>query len=135
MSALCPRWFIPTRLGAVIENQISFHSWRGRRHPLEARKHDQGYFADGMAEEIIDRLANAPELRVPARESSFYFRGKATKIAQIARELAVANVLEGSVRKSGSRRRVVAHLGRAENGYQVWSESYDRDLQDVSRSR
>jgi hypothetical protein len=67
-----------------------------------SEKKDQEYFADGMAEEIIDRLSKVPELYVPARTSSFFFRGKTTKIPDIARELNVAHVLEGSLRKSGN---------------------------------
>jgi TolB-like protein/DNA-binding winged helix-turn-helix (wHTH) protein/Tfp pilus assembly protein PilF len=96
-----------------------------------SEKKDQEYFADGMAEEIIDRLVRVPDLRVPARTSSFYFKGKPIKVADIALELGVANVLEGSVRKSGQRVRVIAQLVRADNGYQVWSESYDREVQDI----
>lgn len=96
-----------------------------------SEKKDQEYFADGMAEEIIDRLVKIPDLRVPARTSSFYFKGTSTKVAVIAAELGVANVLEGSVRKSGNRVRVVAQLVRADNGYQVWSQSYDRELRDI----
>ena len=67
-----------------------------------SEKRDQEYFSDGMAEEIIDLLVKVPELKVPARTSSFYFKGKSTKIRKIARELGVAHVLEGSVRKSGN---------------------------------
>jgi len=92
---------------------------------------DQQYFADGMAEEIIDRLVKVPDLRVTARTSSFYFRGKSSTVADIARELGVANVLEGSVRTSGKRVRVIAQLVRADDGYQVWSQSYDRELRDI----
>ena len=86
-----------------------------------SEKKDQEYFADGIAEEIIDRLSKVPELYVPARTSSFFFRGKATKIPDIARELNVANVLEGSLRKSGNHLRITAQLVRADNGYHVWS--------------
>ena len=92
---------------------------------------DQQYFADGMAEEIIDRLVKVPGLRVPARTSSFFFRGTTATIADIARTLAVANVLEGSVRKAGSRVRVIVQLVRADDGYQVWSQNYDRELRDI----
>ena len=92
---------------------------------------DQQYFADGMAEEIIDRLVKVPDLRVPARTSSFYFKGKSSNVADIARELRVANVLEGSIRTSGKRVRVIAQLVRADDGYQVWSQSYDRELRDI----
>jgi transcriptional activator of cad operon len=96
-----------------------------------SEKKDQEYFADGMAEEIIDRLVKIPDLRVPARTSSFYFKGTSTKVADIAAALGVANVLEGSVRSSGNRVRVVAQLVRVDNGYQVWSQSYDRELRDI----
>jgi TolB-like protein len=96
-----------------------------------SEKKDQEYFSDGMAEEIIDLLVKVPELKVPARTSSFYFKGKSTKIPEIARELGVAHVLEGSVRKSGNHLRVTAQLVRADNGYHLWSETYDRQLDDV----
>jgi adenylate cyclase len=96
-----------------------------------SEKKDQEYFADGMAEEVIDLLARAPELRVPARTSSFYFKGKSTKVSDIARELGVAHILEGSIRREGNRIRVTAQLVRADNGYHLWSQTYDRDLHDV----
>jgi TolB-like protein/Flp pilus assembly protein TadD len=96
-----------------------------------SEKHDQGYFADGMAEEVIDLLARVPDLRVPARTSSFYFKGKPAKIPDIARELSVANVLEGSIRASGNRLRVTAQLIRADTGFHLWSQTYDRDMHDV----
>jgi TolB-like protein/tetratricopeptide (TPR) repeat protein len=96
-----------------------------------SEKKDQEYFGDGMAEEIIDLLAKVPDLRVPARTSSFYFKGKPTKVPDIARELGVANVLEGSIRRSGNRLRVTAQLVRADSGYHLWSETYDRPLDDV----
>jgi TolB-like protein len=96
-----------------------------------SEKKDQEYFADGMAEEIIDLLAKVPDLRVPARTSSFYFKGKSTKVPEIARELGVTDVLEGSIRRSGDRIRVTAQLVRADNGYHLWSETYDRPLDDV----
>jgi TolB-like protein len=96
-----------------------------------SEKHDQEYFSDGMAEEIIDLLVKVPELKVPAQTSSFYFKGKTVKVADIARELGVVHVLEGSIRRSGNRLRVTAQLVRADTGYHVWSETYDRDLSDV----
>jgi len=80
---------------------------------------------------IIDRLVKVPDLRVPARTSSFYFKGKSLNVADIALELGVANVLEGSVRTSGKRVRVIAQLVRAGDGYQVWSQSYDRELRGI----
>jgi TolB-like protein/Tfp pilus assembly protein PilF len=96
-----------------------------------SEKKDQEYFGDGMAEEIIDLLAKVPDLRVPARTSSFYFKGKSTKVPEIARELGVAQVLEGSIRRSGDRIRVTAQLVRADSGYHLWSETYDRPLDDI----
>jgi transcriptional activator of cad operon len=96
-----------------------------------SEKKDQQYFADGMAEEIIGRLVRAPDLRVPARTSSFYFKDKSSTVADIAVALGVANVLEGSVRSSGTRVRVTAQLVRADDGFQVWSQSYDRELRDI----
>jgi TolB-like protein len=100
-----------------------------------SEKKDQEYFSDGMAEEIIDLLVKVPELKVPARTSSFYFKGKSTQIPEIAKELGVAHVLEGSVRKSGNHLRVTAQLVRADNGYHLWSETYDRQLDDVFKTQ
>jgi TolB-like protein/Tfp pilus assembly protein PilF len=92
---------------------------------------DQEYFSDGLSEELIDKLAKVSELRVPARTSSFYFKGKSTTIADIASALSVAYVLEGSVRKAGDTLRVSVQLIRAGNGYHIWSETYDRKVTDV----
>jgi TolB-like protein len=92
---------------------------------------EQEYFSDGLTEELLDLLAKVPDLRVPARTSSFSFKGKSEDIAAIAQKLRVAHVLEGSVRKSGNRIRVTAELIRADSGYHVWSETYDRDIKDV----
>jgi TolB-like protein/DNA-binding winged helix-turn-helix (wHTH) protein len=87
-------------------------------------------FADGMTEELIDKLSKIPDFRVPAPTSSFYFKGKKVPLAEIAKTLGVAFVLDGSVRKSAARFRVAARLVRAENGYVIWSETYDRPLVD-----
>jgi TolB-like protein/tetratricopeptide (TPR) repeat protein/predicted Ser/Thr protein kinase len=92
---------------------------------------EQDYFADGLTEEMINLLGQVPDLRVPARTSSFYFKGKNETIANIARQLKVAQVLEGSVRKAGNRLRITAQLIRADNGYHVWSQTYDRVDTDV----
>ena len=92
---------------------------------------DKEYFSDGLSEELIDLLSKIPALRVPARTSSFYFKGKPDDIVTIAARLHVAHLLEGSVRKSGNRLRVSAQLIRADNGYHVWSKTYDRELDDV----
>lgn len=88
-------------------------------------------FADGMTEELVDKLSKTPGLRVPAPTSSFYFKGKQIPVADIATSLGVAYVLDGSVRKSGGRLRVATRLIRAETGYVVWSETYDRPFNDI----
>jgi TolB-like protein len=92
---------------------------------------EQDYFSDGLTEEMIDLLGRVPDLRVPARTSSFYFKGKNETIANIAQQLKVAHVLEGSVRKAGKRLRVTAQLIRADNGYHLWSQTYDREDADI----
>jgi adenylate cyclase len=92
---------------------------------------DQQYLADGLAEELLNLLAKIPELRVAARTSSFAFKDKAEDMTAIARDLHVAHVLEGSVRKSGNRVRITAQLIRADSGYHLWSETYDRTLDDI----
>ena len=96
-----------------------------------SEKKDQEYFSDGLSEELIDMLTKVPDLRVPARTSSFYFKGKQATIAEIAKALSVAHVLEGSVRKSGNTLRITAQLIRVDNGYHMWSQTYDRTLDDV----
>lgn len=89
---------------------------------------DQQYFADGIAEEILNLLARIPELRVVARTSSFSFRDADADVGAIGRALDVAYLLEGSVRRSGDRVRVTAQLVDAGSGAHVWSENYDREL-------
>lgn len=92
---------------------------------------EQEYFSDGLTEEIINALANIPELKVTARTSAFSFKGKNAKVAQIAAELGVGHILEGSVRKGGSRVRITAQLIGAADGFHLWSDRYDRELTDV----
>jgi TolB-like protein/DNA-binding winged helix-turn-helix (wHTH) protein len=87
-------------------------------------------FADGMTEELIDKLSKIPDLRVPAPTASFYYKGKQAPVSEIARTLGVAYIVDGSVRKSGSMIRVAARLVRADNGYVIWSETYDRPFDD-----
>jgi TolB-like protein/Flp pilus assembly protein TadD len=96
-----------------------------------SEKKDQEYFADGMAEQLIDVLVKVPGLYVPARTSTFYFKGKQTTLAGIAKALRVAHVLEGSVRKAGNTLRVTVQLIRVDTGNLLWSETYDRQLEDV----
>ena len=92
---------------------------------------NQEPFADGMTEELIDKLSKIPGLRVTPPTSSFYYKGKQMTVAEIAKALGVAYVLDGSVRKSGTRLRVAARLIRADSGYVVWSETYDRPFNDI----
>jgi TolB-like protein len=92
---------------------------------------EQEYFSDGLSDELIQMLANVPDLRVPGRTSSFYFKGKNETIDTISKQLRVANLLEGSVRKAGDRLRVTADLVRADSGYHLWSATYDRESKDI----
>jgi serine/threonine protein kinase/tetratricopeptide (TPR) repeat protein len=92
---------------------------------------DQEYFSDGLTEELITALSRVPGLRVAARTSSFQFKGQTADVHEVGRKLAVGAVLEGSIRKSGNRLRVSAQLINTKDGYQLWSDSYDRDLADV----
>jgi transcriptional activator of cad operon len=85
-------------------------------------------FADGMTEELIDKLSKIPGLKVPSATASFYFKGKQLPVAELARSLGVTYVLDGSVRKSGTWVRVDARLMHADNGYVVWSETYDQPM-------
>jgi len=97
--------------------------------------HNQEYFADGMAEQILDQLAKIPGLKVIARTSSFQFKGKAEDVRVVGEKLGVATVLEGSVRKAGDRLRITAQLVRASDGSHMWSEVYDREIRDVFRTQ
>ncbi len=89
---------------------------------------DQEYFADGIAEEILNALARVEGLHVAGRTSSFSFKGKSVQIKEIGRQLDVRAVLEGSVRREGNRVRITAQVVDVANGYQLWSETYDREL-------
>ena len=89
------------------------------------------YFSDGLAEEILNALSQVEGLTVAARASSFYFKGKSTEMSEIASRLRVANVLQGSVRRAGNRVRVTVQLVDLTNGFQLWSERYDRQMEDI----
>ena len=89
------------------------------------------YFSDGLAEEIINVLANVPGLKVAGRTSSFFFRGKDVEFEEIGERLNVDHILEGSVRKAGTRIRVTAQLIKVADGFHLWSERYDRELTDI----
>ena len=97
---------------------------------MSAQK-DQDYFCEGIAEEIINALSRIEALQVASRTSTFAFKGKNEDIGEIGKKLKVATVLEGSVRKAGDKLRVSAQLVNAADGYQLWSERYDRQLEDV----
>jgi TolB-like protein/predicted Zn-dependent protease len=92
---------------------------------------EQEYFSDGISEELLNLLAKIPDLRVISRSSAFSFKGKEVKLADIARELNVAHILEGSVRKAGDRVRITAQLIEARSDTHLWSETYDRKLDDI----
>jgi transcriptional activator of cad operon len=92
---------------------------------------DEEPFADGMTEQLIDALSKIPGSHIPSLTSSLYFKGKQPTIAEVAKKLAVAYVLDGSVRKSGNTLRITAQLTRADDGYVVWSHAYDRPTADI----
>ena len=93
--------------------------------------HDQEYFSDGMAEEILDALAQVQDLKVAGRTSSFFFKGKNETLQAIGAALGVAHVLEGSVRTQGTKVRITAQLIQTRDGFHLWSQSYDGELSDV----
>lgn len=92
---------------------------------------DQQYFADGLTDELLVELASVPDLRVPGRTSSFYFRDRQASVAEIGRALRVDHVLEGTIRRDGARLRVQAQLVRVADGYVAWSQSFDRQVRDA----
>jgi TolB-like protein/cytochrome c-type biogenesis protein CcmH/NrfG len=150
-AALRRRWVIAAVVVAVLLAGGYFldQAWRSKQVPNASNavirdksiavlpftdmseKKDQEYFSDGLSEELIDMLTKVPDLRVPARTSSFYFKGKQTTIGDIAKALGVTHVLEGSVRKSGDKLRITAQLIRVDSGYHVWSQTFDRNVGDI----
>jgi len=96
-----------------------------------SQNQDQEWFADGLAEEILNALARTPDLLISARTSTFAYKGSDKDVPTIAAELGVAHILEGSVRRSGDRIRVTAQLIRAKDGFHLWSQNYDRDATDI----
>ncbi len=100
---------------------------------LTTQAMDQEYFADGLTEELIDRLSKIPGLHVPAPAASFHVRGEKLSVAEIGRTLNVAYVLDGSIRKSEATLRVAARLIRADDGYVIWSQTFDRPSEDILR--
>ena len=110
---------------------ISEHSVAVLPFVNESTDKEQEYFADGLTETMIGLLSKVQDLHVPARSASFYFKGKSEELSAIASKLHVVHVLEGTVRKAGNRLRISADLIRADTGYHVWSETYDRNSSDV----
>src|SRR4029450_5487592 len=94
-------------------------------------QHDQEYFCEGMAEELINALMKIEELHVASRTSAFGFKGRDQDVQEIGRQLNVGSVLGGSVRKAGNKLRITAQLINVADGYHIWSERFDRDMEDV----
>jgi adenylate cyclase len=92
---------------------------------------EQEYFSDGMAEEILNSLSHLKDLKVAGRTSSFQFKGKHIDLREVGEKLGVSSVLEGSVRKQGNKLRITAQLINVENGFHLWSEKYDRNMDDI----
>lgn len=92
---------------------------------------DDSYFADGLTEEILSSLAQLPDLRVTGRSSSFFFKGQNVPVPEIAAQLNVAHIVEGSVRRDAKQVRITAQLVRASDGFQLWSQTYDRTSDDI----
>jgi TolB-like protein len=92
---------------------------------------EQGYFSDGISEELLNVLAQFPDLKVAARQSSFHFKDTNLAVAEIGRQLHVAHVVEGSVRRSGNKLRITAQLINVDDGYHLWSDTFDREFDDV----
>ena len=147
-AALLAGWFIAARVGWIHRAAAPAVSASGAEASVPAptatrksiavmpftdlsEKKDQEYFSDGLSEELIDLLGKVPGLRVPARSSSFYFKGKQATLAEIGKALNVTHVLEGSVRKSGKALRITTELVSVADDSRVWSATYDRQLDDV----
>ena len=92
---------------------------------------EQEYFSDGMAEEILNSLSHLKDLKVAGRTSSFQFKGKNIDLREVGEKLGVSTVLEGSVRKQGNKVRITAQLINVEDGFHLWSEKYDRNMDDI----
>src|SRR5687767_13245686 len=92
---------------------------------------DQEYFSDGLSDDLIDQLSMVPDLKVAGRESSFYYKDKNEVLSNVGASLGVAHILQGSVRKSGNQLRVSAQLVSAEDGFNLWSRTFDRELADI----
>jgi TolB-like protein/DNA-binding winged helix-turn-helix (wHTH) protein len=136
-------------LAVVIGAALSMHGWQGgiaagvhvAQPPQKSvavfpfldltDEMKQEYFADGITEELIGRFSKIPGFKVPAPTASFYYKGKQIRVEEFARKLDVKYVLDGSVRKSGDTLRVAARLMKADNGFVIWSATYDRPVDDL----
>lgn len=118
--------FFALRKPAVADKSIAVLPFAN----LGADKGDE-YLGDGMTEELLNVFAKLPKLKVAARTSSFFFKGKNLSIADVGKQLGVAFVLEGSVRRTGNKLRITTQLINAADGYHLWSETYDRDMSDL----
>jgi TolB-like protein len=123
--------FLLSRHAAPADDAVSDKSVAVLPFADMSEKRDQEFFSDGLAEELIEELSQTPGLKVIARTSSFSFKGKSDDIATIASKLKVANILEGSVRRSGDQLRVSTQLIRADSGQPIWSETFEREFKDV----
>ena len=92
---------------------------------------DNEYLSNGLTETLLHALAQLPDLKVPARTSSFYFKGQGIDVREVAAQLGVSNILEGSVQRDGDKLRIVAQLIEAETGFHLWSETYDRNMNNI----
>ena len=92
---------------------------------------DDGYFADGLTEELLNSLSQLSDLKVAGRTSSFYYKDKTPSFREVGEALGVAHVLEGSVRRAGNRLRITAQLIAVDDGYHLWSATYDRSMDDI----
>jgi TolB-like protein len=134
------------KISDVIEDLKKYEGGLSKREPYSAGQHpsiavlpftnlssdiEQEYFCNGLAEEIINVLSHIEDLRVVARTSAFAFKGKQVEMKEIGRKLNVDTVLDGSVRKSGNRLRITAQLIKVADGYHLWSDKFDRNLEDI----
>ena len=146
-----PRWMVLAAAGLVVVlglGVVAFNKFKpGSREPAESLSEQKSiavlpfknmsgdpaneYFSDGLSEELMNVLGQIRGLRVAARGSSFQFKGKEADIREIGEKLGVATVLDGSVRKSGNQVRIAAQLVDTKNGYQLWSQTFDRNMDDV----
>jgi TolB-like protein/DNA-binding winged helix-turn-helix (wHTH) protein/lipoprotein NlpI len=134
-------------LGVVVATAMASHFWFARSRATLSPSNtnsiavlpfadmspakDQEYFSDGLAEQLIHELAKVSRLKVVGRSSAFQFRGKNEDLREVGRKLGVANILEGSVRREGNHVRITADLIKADDGFQLWSQTYDREINDI----